>query len=127
MHKIFGAKLENSKSKKSCEVNYIVTLPLSHLALSSPTKKILQLLTSAKSPKQVYVPVFSKGIETMKCWKTHKLLLDKDDSACDLFMHLSNTFDTIHHDLALAKPKSYGFSKDVFVNIGIHGVPAIQS
>ena len=79
IHKIFGAKPENSKSKKSCEVNYIIRLLLSHLAPSSPTKKILQVLPSAKSPKQVYVPVFSKGIETMKCWKTHKLLLDKDD------------------------------------------------
>ena len=127
IHKIFGAKPENSKSKKSCEVNYIIRLLLSHLAPSSPTKKILQVLPSAKSPKQVYVPVFSKGIETMKCLKTHKVLLDKHDSACDLFMHLSNTFDTIHHDLSLAKPRSYGFSKDVFVNIGIHGVPAIQS
>ena len=36
--------------------------------------------------------------------------LDKGQNICVLFMGLSRTFDTINHDLLLAKVKAYGFS-----------------
>ena len=36
--------------------------------------------------------------------------LDKGENICVLFMDLSKTFNTVNHDLILAKLKSYGFS-----------------
>ena len=40
-------------------------------------------------------------------WKS---ALDKEESICVLFSDLSKTFDTINHNLSLAKLKTYGFS-----------------
>ena len=36
--------------------------------------------------------------------------LDKGENICVLFMDLSKTFNTVNHDLILAKLKSFGFS-----------------
>ena len=42
-------------------------------------------------------------------WKN---MLDKRGYVCAMFMDLSKAFDTIHHDLMIAKLGAYGFSQD---------------
>ena len=61
-----------------------------------------------------YITGFRKSHGSQHClvkmlgnWKS---ALD-NESVCALFMDLSEVFDTINHDLLLAKLKAYGFSK----------------
>ena len=42
---------------------------------------------------------------------------DEGDSACDLFMDLSKTFDATNYDLLLSKITAYGFSEDTLTLI----------
>ena len=46
-----------------------------------------------------------------------KRVLDKGEYVSALFMDLSKAFDTINHDLLIAKLKSYGFSKEALTLI----------
>ena len=39
-------------------------------------------------------------------------MLDKGGYVCAMFVDLPKAFDTIHHDLMIAKVGAYGFSED---------------
>ena len=39
-------------------------------------------------------------------------MLDKGGYVCAMFMYFSKTFDTMHHNLMIAKLGTYGFSQD---------------
>ena len=51
-------------------------------------------------------------------WKS---ALDKGENICVLFMDLSKTFDTINHELLLAKLRVYGFSTNA-LDLICHGL-----
>ena len=59
---------------------------------------------------------FTKNHSTQHCLmymlENQENMLDKGGYVCAKFMDLSKAFDTIHHDLMIAKLGAYGFSQD---------------
>ena len=45
-------------------------------------------------------------------------MLNKGGYVCAIFMDLSKTFDTIHHELIIAKLGAYDFSQDALQYMG---------
>ena len=59
---------------------------------------------------------FRKNHSTQHCLSSMlevwKKVLDKGGYVCAIFMDLSKTFDTLNHDLLIAKLGAYGFETD---------------
>ena len=71
--------------------------------------------------KSPYLCGYRKGFSTQQAlisliekWKTN---LDKKDYREAIFMDLSKAFDTINHELFLAKLDAHGFSKSALKTI----------
>ena len=62
---------------------------------------------------------FRKNNSTQHCLVTMlekwKNTLDKGGFVCAIFMNLSKVFDTMNHDLLIAKLGAYGFQEDALV------------
>ena len=95
--------------------NYKPVTLLSHI--SKVFERIIhkQIYSYMENKLSKYLTGFRKNHGTQHCLVTMlekwKDVLDKGEYICALFMDLSKAFDTINHDLMLAKLEAYGFSE----------------
>ena len=96
--------------------NYRPVTLLSHLSKVFERIMHKQIYAFMENKLSKYLTGFRKNHGTqhslasmLENWKN---ALDKGEYVCALFMDLSKAFDTINHDLMLAKLEAYGFSNN---------------
>ena len=70
--------------------------------------KLPKLLTGFRKNQSTQHPL----VNMLEKWKN---TLDKGSFVCAIFMDLSKAFDTMNHDLLIAKLGAYGFQEDALV------------
>ena len=96
--------------------NYRPVSILSHMAKLSERIMYTQIEIFIEEKLSKLLTGFRKNYSTQLClinmleeWKS---TLDKGGFVCAMFMDLSKAFDTMNHDLLIAKLGAYGFQKD---------------
>ena len=83
---------------------------LSHVSQVFKRKIYKQITNYMENKLSKYITGFRKSHRTqhslIPMLETWKSALDKDENVCVLFMDLSKAFNTINHDLLLAKLKA---------------------
>ena len=109
------AKKTNDDDKE----NYKPVSVLPHVSKINQRVMYIQTENFMEGKLSKLLTGFRKNHSTLHClvnvlekWKN---TLDKSGFVCAIFMDLSKVFDTMNHDLLIAKLGAYGFQEDALV------------